>query len=124
MLIDSDKQTQKTPINQTKQRIRDEFKAMEAHCWITKGKEIENYIPATVVNVFLGVTDSVQVDIYESFFEYLDNIVAVEGGKYNAKKPIMAEKLTPHMTMENLTEVLDLNENMSLVCDAIRSWNS
>lgn len=124
MLIDSDKRTQQAPINQTKQRIRDEFAAMEAHCWITKGKEIENYIPATVVDAFWSVADSVQVDRYESFFEYLENIVAGEGGKYNAKKPLLAEKLAPHMTLENLTEVLDLNENMNLVCDAIRSWNS
>jgi putative ATP-dependent endonuclease of OLD family len=124
MLIDSDKRTQQAPINQTKQRIRDEFASMEAHCWITKGKEIENYIPATVVDVFWSVADSVQVDRYASFFEYLDNIVAGEGGKYNTKKPLLAEKLAPHMTKENLTEVLDLNENMGLVCDAIRSWNS
>jgi putative ATP-dependent endonuclease of OLD family len=124
MLIDSDKRTQQAPINQTKQRIRDEFAAMKAHCWVTKGKEIENYIPATVVDAFWSVADSFQVDRYESFFEYLDNIVIGEGVKYNAKKPLLAEKLTPHMTIENLTEVLDLNENMGLVCDAIRSWNS
>jgi putative ATP-dependent endonuclease of OLD family len=124
MLIDSDKRTQQTPINQTKQRIREEFTAMDAHCWVTKGKEIENYIPAAVVDVFLGVENSQHVDKYESFFEYLNNIVAGVGTKYNAKKPLLAEKLAPYMTMANLTGVLDMNENMNQVCDAIRSWNS
>lgn len=124
MLIDSDKRTQQTPINGTKQRIRDEFSEMEAHCWITKGKEIENYVPATVVDAFFGVQNSSQVDRYESFFEYLDNIVAGEGTKYNSKKPLLAEKLAPHMTRANLIEVLDMNENMTKICDAIRSWNS
>ena len=124
MLIDSDKRTQQTPINDTKQRIRDEFAAMEAHCWITKGKEIENYIPESVVDDFWGVENSGQVDRYASFFDYLDNISAGEGTKYNAKKPLLAEKLAPHMTMANLSEILDMNENMITVCDAIRSWNS
>jgi hypothetical protein len=124
MLIDSDKRTQQTPINETKQRIREEFTAMDAHCWVTKGKEIENYIPAAVVDLFFGVENSQQVNRYESFFEYLNNIVVGEGTKYNAKKPLLAEKLAPHMTMANLTGILDMNDNMNQVCDAIRSWNS
>lgn len=124
MLIDSDKRTQQTPINGTKQRIRDEFAEMEAHCWITKGKEIENYIPATLVEGFWGVENSEQVNRYGSFFEYLDNLIAGEGTKYNSKKPLLAEKLAPHMTRANLTGILDINENMNQICDAIRSWNS
>lgn len=124
MLIDSDKRTQQTPINDTKQRIRDEFSVMGAHCWITKGKEIENYIPSVVVDSFWDTTDSVQVGKYESFFDYLDNIVEGEGTKYSAKKPILAEKLAPHMTRDNLSEVLDMNDNMTQVCEAIRAWNS
>lgn len=124
MLIDSDKRTRQTPINETKQRIKEEFGAMEAHCWITKGKEIENYIPAAVVDAFWNLTGSGQVGRYESFFDYLDNIVTGEGTKYNAKKPLLAEKLAPHMTKSNLEGVLDMNENVNQVCDAIKSWNS
>jgi putative ATP-dependent endonuclease of OLD family len=96
---------------------------MGAHCWITKGREIENYIPSTVVDAYWQVNESSQVGTYESFFDYLDNIVD-GGSSYNAKKPLLAERLAPHMTKENLTVVLDMNENMSRVCDAIRSWNS
>ncbi|MBK1829707.1 AAA family ATPase [Verrucomicrobiaceae bacterium R5-34] len=124
MLIDSDKRARQTPINATKERIRVEFVTMEAHCWVTKGREIENYIPAAVVDAFCDVQDSRQVERYESFFEYLDTIVDGEGSKYNGKKPLLAEKLSPMMTKENLKEVLDINVNMIKVCDAIRSWNS
>jgi len=124
MLIDSDKRNQQTPLNPTKKRIIDEFASMNAHCWITSGKEIENYIPESVVDDFWNVDNSGQVDRYGSFFEYLDNITPGEGRKYNAKKPLLAEKLAPYMTMANLVDVLDMNENMSAVCDAIRSWNS
>ncbi len=124
MLIDSDKRTQQIPINATKQRIREEFVAMDAHCWITKGKEIENYIPECVVDIVFGVENSGQVERYESFFEHLDKMSAGEGTRYSAKKPLLAEKLAPHMTMSNLAGVLDMNENMTIVCDAIKSWNS
>jgi len=124
ILIDSDKRTQQTQINETKQRIRNEFAAMEAHCWITKGKEIENYIPENVVNDFWGVENSGQVDRYGSFFEHLDKISAGEGTKYSTKKPLLAEMLAPYMIMADLAGILDMNENMSTVCDAIRSWNS
>jgi hypothetical protein len=124
MLIDSDKRTRQTSINETKQRIKEEFEKMDAHCWITKGKEIENYIPATVVDTFWNAASSNQVDRYESFFDYLDSIVAGEGSKYSAKKPLLAEKLAPHMTRANLADVLDMNENMEKVCTAIRAWNS
>lgn len=124
MLIDSDKRTRQMPINGTKRRIKREFDAMEAYCWITKGKEIENYIPASVVDEFCGVENSGQVNRYTSFFEHLDNISAGEGTKYNTKKPLLAENLTPYMTMANLVSVLDIDENMIKVCDTIRSWNS
>ncbi len=124
MLIDSDKRSQQTPINNTKKRIRDEFSIMKAHCWITKGKEIENYIPSTVVDEFWNIEPSDQVGKHESFFDHLDSIITGEGTKYNTKKPLLAEKLAPYMTTDNLTEILDMEENMTKVCGAIRAWNS
>lgn len=124
MVIDSDKRKQQTPINQTKLRIKDEFAKMGAHCWITQGREIENYVPESVVDIFLNTVGSGQVAKYGSFFEHLDKISSGQGTMYNSKKPLLAEKLAPHMTMENLSGVLDLDKNMSKVCEAIRSWNS
>ena len=124
MLIDSDKRTQQTPINTTKQRIRDEFRKMNALCWITKGKEIENYVPSGAVDAFLGIENSGQVSRYESFFDHLDSVVAGEGSKYSAKKALLAEKMAPHMTRDNLSQVLDVDEKMNQVCAAIMTWNS
>lgn len=46
VVIDSDKATAHSRINATKQRLASEFKDDEASiCWITQGREIENYIP-------------------------------------------------------------------------------
>lgn len=43
IVIDSDKSSSRAKINESKRRIRDE--SQDAFCWITKGREIENYLP-------------------------------------------------------------------------------
>lgn len=49
IVIDSDKSNQKDSINRTKNRIKEEFDKGPGHAWITKGKEIENYIEPAVM---------------------------------------------------------------------------
>jgi predicted ATPase len=45
IVMDSDRSSARAPINATKKRIRDAFKGTsEPLCWITKGREIENYV--------------------------------------------------------------------------------
>ncbi|WP_447077848.1 ATP-dependent nuclease [Shewanella algae] len=124
ILIDSDKRNQQARINATKQRIRDEFYALNAICWITRGKEIENYISSEVVNSFLGIDNSESVEQYGSFFDHVDSIREGEGNKFSSKKPLLAEKLVPYMTIDNMGGMLDLDERLRSVCEAIRNWNS
>lgn len=44
IVIDSDRVHARMPLNQTKRRVRDEFDSGPGFAWITKGREIENYI--------------------------------------------------------------------------------
>jgi hypothetical protein len=44
IMIDSDKSKSGQKINATKKRLRDEFKGNEGLAWITKGREVENYV--------------------------------------------------------------------------------
>lgn len=124
ILIDSDKRNQQSRINDTKQRIKDEFDRLDAFCWITKGKEIENYIPLETVNARWGIQATEHVGRYDNYFDYLDQLVNGEGTKYSNKKTLMAEELIPHMTKENLSQILDINENLEQVCRSIESWNN
>lgn len=124
ILIDSDKRSQQARINDTKQRIKREFDALDALCWITKGKEIENYIPVDAVNLNWGVQAESSVGRYDSFFDYLDKIINDEGRKYNGKKTLLAEKIIPHMTKYSLATMLDMDEKMERVCSIVRAWNS
>lgn len=47
ILIDSDRESAHSKVSKTKLRIRDEFEAQGSLVWITKGREIENYIEHT-----------------------------------------------------------------------------
>jgi len=124
ILIDSDKKSQQTRINATKQRIKQEFEDMDAICWITKGKEIENYVSSEVVDRFWEIGNSALVEQYGSFFDHIDTLKQGEGTKMSAKKPLLAEQLARHMTIGNMRSILDLDERMNEVCSCIRGWNN
>ncbi|MCP3957758.1 MAG: ATP-binding protein [bacterium] len=49
MVIDSDRTKPGEHLNSTKQRVRAEFESDPGFVWITKGREIENYIDAEVL---------------------------------------------------------------------------
>jgi putative ATP-dependent endonuclease of the OLD family len=123
VIIDSDKRNQQSTINDTKRRIMDEVKRNGGVAWITKGREIENYIPAEAVAQWLNVTDINQVGQYESFFDYLEKVKS-EVGRYDFRKSLLAEKLITGMTKENIAPVLDLAEKLRHVCTEIRKWNN
>lgn len=49
ILIDSDRPSRRKGINATKERLRDEFDEGPGFAWITKGREIENYVPPALL---------------------------------------------------------------------------
>lgn len=61
ILIDSDKTADNDGINATKQRIAAEFDDAHGFCWITKGREIENYISH----------DALQIAVSQRYPDYL-----------------------------------------------------
>lgn len=123
LVMDSDKKNQQAVLNDTKRRIQQEFSKMGAICWITKGREVENYISSQVVDKFWGGEISPQVGRYSSFFEYVESLFPGKGLAYANKKPLLSERLIGYMTLENMREMLDLDEQMQSVCSRIRYWN-
>jgi predicted ATPase len=49
VVIDSDRQSTNDSINATKTRIKTESEQSNVLCWITAGREVENYLPASAV---------------------------------------------------------------------------
>lgn len=54
VIMDSDIKIGRPDINATKRRVRDEVHRQGGICWITKGREIENYLPISVIKQLLG----------------------------------------------------------------------
>lgn len=124
VIIDSDKKSKQTKIRDTVKRIEREAKEMKTMCWITNGREIENYIPSDVVNQLFTLSGDHQVGQYDSFFEHLDDIKGKgTGKKYMAKKVDLAEQASQYMTLENMANILDIDSKMKGLCAHIKDWN-
>lgn len=91
--------------------------------WITKGKEVENYLSATTVNSLLGIATARQVEQYEDFFDCLNDIQPGKGSYYSVRKPLLAERVSRFITREHMETILDLAEMMDATCLRIRQWN-
>ena len=124
ILIDSDKRNQQAKLNDTKKRIISEVEANGGVSWVTKGKEIENYIPASAIASWKGLSDVRQVEQYGDFFDYLDGVSKGRGKHYSSRKSLLAENVASHVTGETLAEVLDLGEKLEELCMTIKKWNN
>ena len=74
IVMDSDKTNKHAGINKTKRRIQSEFNNLGCICWITKGKEIENYLTANSINKSYGCNLN-DVGQFELFPEYIKKTV-------------------------------------------------
>lgn len=117
IVIDSDKRKKNAHINATKRRIRDEFKTIGCYCWITMGKEIENYIPKEAVNDFHQTTKK-QICQYDEFPNYIRNV-----DKYFSNHKVeSARNYAKYITLDNSTKILDLKERIEQLYSEIKKW--
>lgn len=123
VLIDSDKRAASTPVNKTKKRIQSEFNEIGALCWITKGREIENYIPLDALSSYFNIKIEGPLDHYGAFSKHLDSFEKGHGEKFLSKKVLFAEQIISHIKREHLEDTLDLKSNLDQVYSKIRNWN-
>ncbi|QDS97611.1 ATP-dependent nuclease [Adhaeretor mobilis] len=123
IIIDSDKRAQQSRINDTKKRIVEEIESSDGIAWVTKGREIENYISSIDINAILNRTDAPQVDQYAAFSDYLDGLDDGEGKRFLRQKPLFAERIVPSMTANDSLDILDLRSQLTSICDRIKQWN-
>lgn len=116
IVMDSDKRFKSAPIGDTKKRIQEEFNDKDLFSWITKGKEIENYISLSAIQKSLELSPEKQCEKYELFPKYI--------GKYyknfSGKKVAFANLIKENITAEN---VLDLEFQIKKLYNTIKSWN-
>lgn len=122
VLIDSDKSSPESGINETKKRIAAEMESIKGMAWITKGREVENYLPLAAVKAKYD-NAAIGPGQFEEFVEYVDNLKHGEGKRFERSKVLFAESVLSAMTKENVISMLDMAGKLEEAVDRIRSWN-
>jgi len=124
IVMDSDKKSEADEIKETKKRILDEIgKSGSGLCWITKGREIENYIPASAISKLIKRdSEKRNVGQFDSFPEYLNSIIPGLGTQYDKNKVPCSKEIRNHLTKDNCN-MLDLNDKMNETILQIEKWN-
>ncbi len=120
IVIDSDKRSKQGHINDTKKRIKKEFEEKEMLCWITKGKEIENYLPFGAINSAYSSKLNANCTQYELFPEYIDDICK----HFTNKKVEFAKKVAPYISDDDASNILGVKEMIIAITRRIKKWNS
>lgn len=119
IVIDSDKRYKAAPLNSTKKRIINEFNKLEMFCWVTKGKEIENYISKEAIKSMLGKEIENQCGKYELFPEYINPYYK----NFSNKKVPFANEIKDYISKENSLCILDLMTQTKNLYKNIKRWN-
>lgn len=124
ILIDSDKRNQQTQLNDTKKRIISEMEESSGDVWVTKGKEIENYIPVNVINKALNKNFEGSVNKYGNFEAYLNKRESGLGKKYIKNKVKYSHVFADHFTRSDFVKVLDLSGKVASLVQLISKVNN
>lgn len=124
ILIDSDKKNKQASINDTKKRIEAEANKNNILCWITKGREIENYVPEKLIKQIIENEDNEDsFEQYQNIDDFLNNVQQGLGNKFLKDKIGYAKIFTDNVQIEDYKDSLDLNNKMVEVIDQIKQWN-
>ncbi|MBD2038581.1 AAA family ATPase [Leptolyngbya sp. FACHB-321] len=122
ILIDSDRASSHSPINATKRRIRDEFNQGPGFAWITKGREIENYIAPEVLeravkSIYPEAASMVDTQLYAHclFFKTVKGVVKDRVDKVKVAHEVVKYKPT--------LDVLDLQKMIANLVSFIHEAN-
>lgn len=125
VVIDRDGKTVSVKLNETKTRIQNELGGNKT--WITKGREIENYITNDALQKWLQNDYSISCAFdNESNTKLEDNIFKIgkqtEKIKYNLNKNKYANEIVKYIDKTNF-ENIDLKQNLENLISTIKKWN-
>ena len=121
VIIDSDLKPGAEKLREYKERVADEIG--EDRCWITKGKEIENYLRPELINAVWGERLGKPVNVTFGKHDILqESLRAAIGKSVRYNKVRDARLLADAMGVEDL-DVLDLKSWVGKTLKAIESWN-
>lgn len=117
VIMDRDGFSNNTKINETKTRIKNELG--DRNSWITKGREIENYLTEKTLKNWLQV-EKIRIDSNKK----LENILSkITTKKYQSAKSKYSIEISKNIEINDL-EILDLKLKMNQLIKAIKGWNT
>ncbi|MBU1418344.1 MAG: ATP-binding protein [Proteobacteria bacterium] len=122
VMIDSDKAFPQTPLNATKVRLIKEFDQGPGHCWVTKGREIENYIPTDQIEATLQKKNPSAKPIGK--YGTYDNVLKIKsrkGKEEQASKTAIASYITENYEPD--WKRLELGKEIDKLIDFIADSN-
>lgn len=129
VVIDSDLQDSNDDLREVKKRIQAEAEKGHSFCWITHGREIENYLPNdAIAKVFSKEKDPISIDLGE--YDKIEDIVgdATESKypkrrNYASDKAKYARRIVEHISSKEDFR-FDLNKRIKELSQFIRKANS
>ena len=123
IMFDSDKEHSRAKLNSTKQRLKNEFNSGSGFAWVTKGREVENYLDHDKV-------ESSVKSVHPSAFGLIvkgqwENLLKYKKSKSNVERTASKVKVARHYIQENEVDfgVLDLNARVDELCRFISHAN-
>ena len=109
ILIDSDRRKKDAPLNATKLRVQQESEAAKVLCWISDGREIENYLSSEAVADAYAELSGSKTDSKLRLFDDIESCLEKSFRKtwpranyYDQSKPQIARRIAPHLSKETI----------------------
>ncbi|MYA23830.1 MAG: ATP-binding protein [Gemmatimonadetes bacterium] len=120
VVCDGDRTAKADNLKPRVERIREEVKKIDgAYIWITDAKEIENYIPGSVLAEATDLSPLPDPKKYESWSSYTEE--HMQGKRID--KVDLAISSIPSMTIKLMQGRFDWKEQMKQIVERIDSWN-
>ena len=129
VVCDGDRTAKDSDIKGRVKRIETEIqKIPNAHIWITDAKEIENYIPGSVIEKALDLSGLRDPEQYENFFSRKkacsESYIESNLNRHYVDKIDLAKASVPHMKNDIMADRFDWKEQMKEIVAHIESWNT
>lgn len=125
IVLDSDKKRNNASLNKTKKRIIEEAEKNGILVWVTKGREIENYIPEIIIKEKYNKAKSrFHFEQFQNIEEFIDKLKSGEGKKFLRDKINFAKNIMENCTWDDLKDSYDLDKMICKVENRITEWNS
>ena len=122
VVCDSDRETKDSDLKPRVKRICEEVEKIDKELiWITDAKEIENYLPGSVLSEVTELPELPNLGQYESWSSYTEK--HMQGKSIDKVDLAISSTQTQYMTREVMEKQFDWKDQIEKIVKCIDSWN-